>query len=46
MIAAARASAGKSTAEILAEFDAAAARFDDNTVKRFGRNTPTGWRAP
>ncbi len=36
MIAAARASAGKSTADILAEFDAAAAQFGDNTVGRFG----------
>jgi len=36
------ASAGKSTAEILAEFDAAAARFDKNTVNHFGRNTPPG----
>jgi len=36
MIAAARASAGKSTAEILAEFDAAAAQFGDNTVSRSG----------
>ncbi|MGA2067387.1 MAG: RraA family protein [Thermoguttaceae bacterium] len=36
MIAAARASAGKSTADILAEFDAAAARFGDNAANRFG----------
>ena len=55
MIAAARASAGKSVAEILAEFDAAAAQFGDNTVNRFGRKgeglviggTATGkWAAP
>ena len=37
MIASARASAGKSVAEILTEFDAAAAQFGDNTVNRFGR---------
>ena len=37
MIAAARASAGKSTAEILAEFDAAAAQFGEIRVNRFGR---------
>ncbi len=36
MIAAARASAGKSTAEILAEFDAAATQFGDNAMSRFG----------
>ena len=37
MIAAARAAAGKSAAEILADFDAAAARFGENAVKKFGR---------
>jgi regulator of RNase E activity RraA len=36
MIAAARASAGKSTAEILTEFDTAAAQFGNNTVNCFG----------
>ena len=36
MIAAARSSAGKSSAQILAEFDAAAARFGENVAKRFG----------
>jgi len=36
MIAAARASAGKSTTEVLAEFDAAAAQFGDDTENRFG----------
>lgn len=37
MIAAARASSGRSTADILAEFDAAAAQFAENAASRFGR---------
>jgi regulator of RNase E activity RraA len=37
IIAAARDAAGKSAAEILAELDAAAARFADSTVRRFGK---------
>ena len=37
MIAAARNSAGKPMAEILAEFDAAAVQFGDNAAGRFGR---------
>ena len=36
MIAAARAPAGNSSAEILVEFDVAAVQFGDNTVNRFG----------
>jgi regulator of RNase E activity RraA len=37
MIAAARGAAGKTVAEILAEFDAAAVRFGENAVGKFGR---------
>ena len=41
VIAAARAAAGKSTAEILDDLSAAVTRFGDNTVGRFGR--PSEW---
>jgi 4-hydroxy-4-methyl-2-oxoglutarate aldolase len=37
MIAAARGSSGKSAADILAEFDAAARQFGENAVHKFGR---------
>jgi regulator of RNase E activity RraA len=42
MIAAARASAGKTMAEILSEFDAAAVRFGENAAKRFGQEGEWG----
>ena len=37
MIAAARGAAGKSVQQILADFDAAAERFGENAVAKFGR---------